>query len=241
VFCSVDDFCQVFEQQWQSQLLSHDLQMRKRKRSLYLSEVMTILIGFHQSYYRNFKSYYLEKVQTQWQSHFPKLVSYNRFIEWIPDTLIPLCGYLRSCFGTCTGISFMDSTCLKVCHNRRINQHKVFKDVAARGKTSVDWFFGLKLHLVIMEKVFRLGLVFALCLHLPTAASPTQQIAVKSFAIWCQERNSVAATTRHTIDVLLKEADTENCQRANRKLSSFVSLSLIDRQISDLKPLARAC
>ena len=152
LFCSVDDFCQVFERQWQSQLISHNLQVRKRKRSLCLSEVMTILIGFHQSYYRNFKSYYLEQVQTQWQSHFPKLVSYNRFIEWIPDTLIPLCGYLRSCFGTCTGISFMDSTCLKVCHNRRINQHKVFKDVAARGKTSVDWFFGLKLHLVINDK-----------------------------------------------------------------------------------------
>ena len=160
LFCSVDDFCQVFEHRWQSQLISHDLQMRKRKRSLCLSEVMTILIGFHQSYYRNFKSYYLERVQTQWQSHFPKLVSYNRFIEWIPDTLIPLCGYLRSCFGTCTGISFMDSTCLKVCwagdppssHNRRINQHKVFKDIAARGKTSVDWLFGLKLHLVINDR-----------------------------------------------------------------------------------------
>ena len=73
----------------QQALISHDLQMRKRKRSLCLSEVMTILIGFHQSYYRNFKSYYLERVQTQWQSHFPKLVSYNRFIEWIPDTLSP--------------------------------------------------------------------------------------------------------------------------------------------------------
>jgi hypothetical protein len=48
--------------------------------------------------------------------------------------------------------NFMDSTCLKVCHNRRINQHKVFKDIAARGKTSVDWFFGLKLHLVINDK-----------------------------------------------------------------------------------------
>ncbi len=160
LFCSVDDFCQVFEHQWQSQLLSHDLQVRKRKRSLCLSEVMTILIGFHQSYYRNFKSYYLEKVQTQYQSHFPTLVSYNRFTEWVPDTLIPLCAYLRSCFGSCTGISFMDSTCLKVCwagdppssHNRRINQHKVFKDIAARGKTSVDWFFGLKLHLVINDK-----------------------------------------------------------------------------------------
>ncbi|AFY92798.1 hypothetical protein Cha6605_1657 [Chamaesiphon minutus PCC 6605] len=142
LFFSVDDFCQFFEQQWQSQLISHDLQTRKRKRSLYLREVMTILIGFHQSYDRNFKSYYLEKVQTQWQSHFPKLVSYNRFIEWIPDTLIPLCGYLRSCFGTCTCISFMDSICLKVCwarnppssHNRRIYRHKVFKDVAAGGK-----------------------------------------------------------------------------------------------------------
>ena len=143
LFCSVDDFCQVFEHQWQSQLIGHDLQVRKRKRSLCLSEIMTIVIGFHQSYYRNFKSYYLERVQTQWQSHFPKLVSYNRFIEWVPDTLVPLWAYLGSCFGACTGISFMDSTCLKVCHNRRISQHKVFKDVAERGKTErrlVLWF-----------------------------------------------------------------------------------------------------
>ena len=152
LFCSVDDFCQVFEPQWQSRLLSSNLQCRKRKRTLCLSEIMTILISFHQSCYRNFKTYYLEKVQTQWRNHFPKLVSYHRFVEWIPSTLIPLCAYLRSCFGTCTGISFMDSTSLKVCHNRRISQHKVFKDVAARGKTSVDWFFGLKLHLVINDK-----------------------------------------------------------------------------------------
>jgi hypothetical protein len=102
LFCSVDDFCQVFEPQWQRQLLSHDLQVRKRKRSLCLSEIMTILIGFHQSCYRNFKTYYSEKVQTQWQSYFPKAVSYNRFVEWMPDTLIPLCAYLRSCFGSCT-------------------------------------------------------------------------------------------------------------------------------------------
>ena len=75
-------------------------------------------------------------------------------------TLIPLCAYLRSCFGTCTGISFIDSTCLRVCwagnppssNNRRINQHRVFKDIAARGKTSMEWFFGLKLDLVINDK-----------------------------------------------------------------------------------------
>ncbi len=152
LFCSVDDFCQHFEPQWERQLLGHGLQQRKRERSLTLSEMMTILIGFHQSCYRNFKIYYQQKVQTEWSAEFPKLVSYNRFIEWVPSTLIPLCTYLRSCFGTCRGISFMDSTGLKVCHNRRIPQHKVFKNLAARGKTSVDWFFGFKLHLVVNDQ-----------------------------------------------------------------------------------------
>ncbi len=115
-------------------------------------EIMTILIAFHQSSYRNFKAYYLEKVQAQRPSAFPGLVSYQRFVEWIPSALLPLCAYLRSCFGRCTGISFLDSTSLKVCHNRRIQQHKVFKELAARGKTSVDWFFGFKLHLVVNDK-----------------------------------------------------------------------------------------
>lgn len=68
-----------------------------------------------------------------WRDAFPGLVTYNRFVEWMPSTLIPLCAYLRHCFGTCTGISFIDSTSLKVCHNRRINDHKVFQPLAARG------------------------------------------------------------------------------------------------------------
>ena len=110
---------------------------------------MTILIAFHQSCYRNFKTYYSEKVRLNWSQDFPGLVSYQRFIEWVPGTIVPMCVYLKTCFGTCSGISFMDSTSLKVCHNRRIAQHRVFKDFAARGKTSVDWFFGFKLHLVV--------------------------------------------------------------------------------------------
>nr|WP_158506146.1 transposase [Synechocystis sp. PCC 7509] len=91
-------------------------------------------------------------MQEDWQAYFPRLVSYNRFLEWIPSTLIPLCAYVRSRFGSCSGISFMDSTSLRVCHNKRISQHKVFKNLAARGKTSVDWFFGFKLHLVVNDK-----------------------------------------------------------------------------------------
>jgi len=90
-------------------------------------------------------------VQTEWADAFPGGVSYHRFIQWVPGTLVPMCAYLRSCFGKCSGISFMNSTCIKVCHNRSLPQHKVFADLAARGKTSVDWFFGFKLHLVVND------------------------------------------------------------------------------------------
>ena len=152
LFCAVDDFCQVFESKWQQQLLKDGLRHRKRCRSLCLSEIMTILIGFHQSHYRSLKAYYLDKVQGQWRAAFPGVVSYGRFVEWMPSVLLPLCAYLRSRFGKCSGISFLDSTCLKVCHNRRIRSHQVFSGRAARGKTSVDWFYGFKLHLVVNDR-----------------------------------------------------------------------------------------
>jgi transposase len=112
---------------------------------------MTILIAFHQHHYRNFKHFYWEMVCRYWGSAFPGLVSYSRFVEWMPSAFIPLCVYLKHCCRPCSGISFIDSTSLKVCHNRRIKQHQVFADLGARGKTSVDWFFGFKLHLVINE------------------------------------------------------------------------------------------
>lgn len=151
LFCHVDDFCQQFEPQWRRQLFNHGGIKRVRAKSLCLSESMTILIAFHQNHYRNFKHFYLTQVQQQWGSAFPRLPSYQRFVEWMPSTLIPLCVYLKSCFGPCTGIGFIDATSLKVCHNRRISRHQVFKGLAERGQTSVDWFFGFKLHLVVNE------------------------------------------------------------------------------------------
>jgi len=152
LFCHVDDFCQRFDPQWKQKLLGDGVQQRQRSGSLCLSEIMTILIAFHQLVYRNFKGFYTQRVCCDWRDAFPGLVSYNRFVEWMPSTLIPLCAYLRHCFGTCTGISFIHLTSLKVCHNRRINDHKVFQPLAARGKTSVDSFFGFKLHLVVKEQ-----------------------------------------------------------------------------------------
>ncbi|MBD2540535.1 IS982 family transposase [Coleofasciculus sp. FACHB-SPT36] len=152
LFCSVDDFCLLFEPLWHKQLMRDALKHRHRHRQLCLSEIMTIEIAFHQSHYRNFKAFYQEKVHGQWSAAFPKLVSYQRFVEWMPSTLIPLSTYLHSCFGQCTGVSVMDSTKIAVCHNRRIKSHKVFKDIGRRGKTCVDWFFGFKLHLVCNDQ-----------------------------------------------------------------------------------------
>ena len=153
LFCDVDDFCQSFMPKWRRQLLSAGEIQRQRKRSLSLSEIMTILIHFHQSHYRDFKAYYTDYVLERLPSEFPGLVSYTRFVEFIPSALIPLCVYLRtSCLGVCTGISFMDSTALAVCKNPRIHSHKVFAGLAERGKTSTGWFFGFKLHLIINDR-----------------------------------------------------------------------------------------
>ena len=148
VFCDVDDFCQQFEPAWRQHLVARGRLQRQRARRLSLSEVMTIRIVFHHSHYRTFKAFYTTHVLRHWRTEFPGLVSYSRFVEFIPSTLGPLCAYLRQCYGSCTGTSFVDATALAVCHNRRIAQHKVFAALAARGRTSVGWFFGFTLHLV---------------------------------------------------------------------------------------------
>src|SRR5512139_1170254 len=152
LFCAVDDFCRQWEPIWRQQQLTRGLRHRQRPRQLCLSEIMTILIAFHCSGYRNFKTYYREQVCRAWRAEFPGVVSYQRFVEFMPSALLPLCAYLRSCLGACTGISFLDATPLAVCDNHRIAQHKVFDGVAHRGKSSTGWFFGFKLHLLFNDR-----------------------------------------------------------------------------------------
>jgi transposase len=152
VFCDIDDFCQLFEPLWKKRLLCAGHRRRDRAGCLCLSEVMTIIVMFHSSSYRNFKAYYTEQVLKHYAGAFPRLPSYQRFVELMPRALVPLCGYLQTRKGRCSGVSFIDSTSLKVCHNRRIHSHKVFAGCARRGKTSVDWFYGFKLHLVINDQ-----------------------------------------------------------------------------------------
>ena len=70
----------------------------------------------------------------------------------IPTGLVPWCVYLHTRKGQATGIAFLDATSLVVCPHRRIQSHKVFKQVAQRGKTSVGWFYGFKRHLVVNDR-----------------------------------------------------------------------------------------
>lgn len=113
---------------------------------------MTILIYFHQAQYRNFKAFYLLHLCRHCRGEFPDLLSYTRFVALIPAALMPLCIYLHTRRGQDTGIAFVDATSLVVCHNRRIHSHRVFNQVARRGKTSMGWFYGFKLHLVVNDR-----------------------------------------------------------------------------------------
>jgi hypothetical protein len=152
LFCNVDDFCLAFEQYLDRHRIGQAKGKRGPKPVLSLSEVMTIIIHFHQSNYRHFKAYYTEHVMLHLRSEFPHLVSYNRFVELMPGALLTLTAYLRIHLAVATGIAFIDSTPLAVCHNRRIDRHKVFAGLAARGKTSMGWFYGFKLHLIVNDR-----------------------------------------------------------------------------------------
>jgi len=150
LFCDVDDFCLVAEPLWLQRLLADGRRRRNRKGRLTASEIITILIAFHQGNFRNFKHFYL-MLGISHSPEFPDLVSYQRFVELMPSVLVLMCGYLKSRFGPCTGISFIDSTALAVCGNKRIKRNRVFHGIARIGKTTMGWFFGFKVHLVINE------------------------------------------------------------------------------------------
>lgn len=152
MFMDVDDFCTVYEDHIRSKALASGRDQRKVPRPLLaLSEIMTILCFYHYSGYKCFQYYYEDLILRDLHGHFPKAVSYHRFVELIPRAAVPL--YLfaqwRCLEARRTGIYFADSKKLPVCDNRRIHSNRVFQDVAQRGKTSTGWFYGLKLHLII--------------------------------------------------------------------------------------------
>lgn len=152
LFCYIDDFCKEFEPQWYRKMIGEKV----FKCDLTMSEVLTILVVFQFSGFKTFKYFYFF-LQLERKNDFPKLLSYSRFIEIEQHFLVPLISFLDFHFVDCSDISYVDSTPLKICHNKRIYSNKVFKGMAKRGKSTMGWFFGFKLHIATNETGQLLG------------------------------------------------------------------------------------
>ena len=157
IFFMADEFCKVFNRMMKKYAVEDSSKPRKRQyhrdSTMSDAEVMVIMILFHSSGYRCLKHFYIDHVCKHLRNLFPRLVSYNRFVELEQKVIVPLIIFIKKVLlGKCTGISFVDSTPLRVCRNQRIHIHKTFKGFAARGKCSMGWFFGFKLHLICNEK-----------------------------------------------------------------------------------------
>lgn len=163
IFCLADDFCKIFNSSIIKSLLPEETTLNKRNRKFKMSdsEVMTILILFHISGYRCLKHFYLYYVCVHLKNYFPNTVSYNRFTELQQKVILPLSIFLKEVLTKeFTGITFVDSTPLRVCKNQRIHNHKTFKGLAERGHSSMGWFYGFKLHLICNDRGELLNFVF---------------------------------------------------------------------------------
>lgn len=149
IFCHIDDFCNSFDKNFQNYFLTNPNTKRQKPCRISLSEIMTIVILFHRSEYRNFKYFYLYVIMGALKKDFPNCVSYTRFVQLMECALMPLTVFLSGLKGRETGLYYVDSTSIEVCHIKREKNHKVFKNLATKGRNSMGWFFGFKLHLVI--------------------------------------------------------------------------------------------
>ena len=151
IFCDFDDFCKSVKMQWEAMLLTNGEAPERHKPGpeggLIDSEMMTILVLYHASRFKNFKAFYNGVVLGMLRPYFPGAPCYQRFITLTKSVWALLAFFMASRMGEKTDIYYIDSTPLVVCHNRRINRHKTFAGLAERGKTSTGWFFGFKLHL----------------------------------------------------------------------------------------------
>ncbi|MGY4386558.1 hypothetical protein ACVWYN_003613 [Pedobacter sp. UYP24] len=150
IFYLTDEFCNEFKTIISAHMIGN---APKRKPIMSESEVITLMTLFHSGGFRNMKHFYQHYVQKHLQSEFPRTVSYSRFTELMQNSLLPMTLFLKTCcMGECTGISFIDSTPIRVCKNKRVKRNKVFKDIATVGKSTMGYFFGFKLHLIVNDK-----------------------------------------------------------------------------------------
>lgn len=151
LFCCLDDFAKVFED-WERHRLIPSGRKRQRKGKLSLGEMLFIMVLFHLSPFKDFKHFWFHGVEQKYRDCFGDLPSYGRFVALMPRLFTPFCVLMHSLSGEKTGIYVADSTKLAVCANQRIYRNRTFEGLAARGHSTMGWFFGFKLHVVMNHK-----------------------------------------------------------------------------------------
>ena len=151
IFSEIYDFCKIFLDK--ELIKDENKSTRGRKKKLHVSEIMTILVWFHDSKYKCFKYFYEALVKGWMSNEFPNAPSYNRFLELKNEIMEIMMLYaLLKNHAETNGMAIIDSFAIESCHIKRSSSHKTLKGIAKKGKTSMGWFFGLKLHVIINTK-----------------------------------------------------------------------------------------
>ena len=151
LFCAIDDFFQKFESTYWNFLKQGKKRLRVRSSVLSLSEIVFIAIWYKCSHFNNFKAFFASLRQDN--SHlFKSLPCYQRMIHLIQSHQLALHAlHFALMKDQQNAYLWVDSTTLPVCKNQRIQRHKSLAKIASRGKSSMGWFYGCKLHLIMNQ------------------------------------------------------------------------------------------
>jgi hypothetical protein len=140
VFFLVDNFCKIFKN-WKKNNLLPSVNIRQKPGNITLSELLSIVLFFYLSPCRDFKNYYIYYLPAKYPKYF-KLVSYSRIIQLWHRLMLPISIIMYMLTGEHTGIYFVDSTKLEICHKKRTSSNRVFKRIAKGGVSSYGYFLG---------------------------------------------------------------------------------------------------
>jgi hypothetical protein len=168
VFCVIDDLCKY---------LFVEPHTAGRHRGLSVSEVITICLIRDHFKIEDLKHLY-RLLDQKYRYDFPGLPSYANFVatvnssSWQMLTLVKVLVAINN--QSAVTVKIVDSTPLPVCHNMRIYKHKTMKKYATRSKSTMGWFYGLKLHLLIDLQRNILNIQF-------TTAKASERAVLKAF------------------------------------------------------------
>src|SRR5919107_1566787 len=237
VFCEVDDFCQAFVPQWEASLLgTGGPAPRGPQPDLSTSEIITLLLVLHSSGFKHLKSFYHGFAEPLLRGSFPGMPCYEHSVALQKSVFVPLVVFLHSHLGTRTGLYYIDSTALPVCDNHRISRHKVFADLAQRGKTSMGWFFGFKLHLVFNNRheIVALKLTPGNVHDTTPVPALTRELTGKLFG----DKGYIGRNMAETIIGHIKEFSSLNLSKHRSAINAFVHIiaAITAYQINPFKP-----